>query len=78
MLFPVVANPPGPYFAGVTTDCNGVASFLIATNDNTWKLKGDPTYTLHVQKVAPTGRRHYTLWPEYFDCFKRSSNYKVL
>jgi len=51
-VVPPVATPPGPYYAEVTTDCDGVASFLVGSNSNVWKLSEDPTYTLHVQKTA--------------------------
>lgn len=40
-------------YVAVKTDCNGEASFLIGSNADTWKLTGDPTYTLHVQKATP-------------------------
>ncbi|MFH0759228.1 MAG: DUF3821 domain-containing protein [Bacteroidota bacterium] len=37
----------------VTTDCNGIASFLVDSDSDTWKASGNAEYTLHVQKVAP-------------------------
>lgn len=53
----VPPNPPlndGNYrYAKVITDNFGVASFLIGSDENTWKANDDATYTLHVQKVKP-------------------------
>lgn len=49
-VVPALAHD-GHYYARVTTDCNGTASFLVESDAETWKASGDPAYTLHVQKV---------------------------
>jgi PKD repeat protein len=48
-------NPPDGYFRWVvvTTDCNGIASFLVRSDENTWKASDLAEYTLHVQKINP-------------------------
>jgi PKD repeat protein len=37
----------------VTTDCNGIASFLVDSDTDTWKRIEPAEYTLHVQKRNP-------------------------
>ena len=40
-------------YIGITTDCNGVASFLIESDATVWKALEPVEYTLHVQKAYP-------------------------
>lgn len=40
-------------YIGITTDCNGSASFFIESDTLTWKKIEPAEYTLHVQKAEP-------------------------